>query len=86
MLRITKNTANGDEKGSGINFCLNETQCKIIELLVNNPEMNAEQIAWVIGITKRQIETNISKLKTIGIVERISARKKERRVVRRGRV
>jgi ATP-dependent DNA helicase RecG len=60
-------------------------QCKIIELMITNHEVTAEQIAEAIGITKRQIEANISKLKTLGIVERIGARKKGRWVVKRGK-
>jgi ATP-dependent DNA helicase RecG len=67
----------------GINFGINETQCKIVELMITNPEIITEQIAEAVGITKRQIEANISKLKALGIVERIGARKKGRWVVKR---
>jgi len=67
----------------GLNFGINETQCKIVELMIANPEIITEQIAEAIGITKRQIEANISKLKALGIVERIGARKKGRWVVKR---
>jgi ATP-dependent DNA helicase RecG len=70
----------------GINFGLNETQCKIVDLMITNPEITAEQIAESIGITKRQIEANISKLKASGIVERIGARKKGRWVVKQGKM
>jgi ATP-dependent DNA helicase RecG len=66
----------------GINFGLNETQCKIVELMIANLEVTAEQIAETIGITKRQIEANISKLKALGIVERKGARKKGRWVIK----
>jgi len=60
----------------GINFGLNETKCKIVELMIANPEIITEQIAEAIGYHKAQIEANISKLKALGIVERIGARKK----------
>jgi len=66
-------------------FGINETQCKIVELMIANPEVTAEQIAESIGITKRQIEANISKLRTLGIVERMGARKNGRWVVRQGK-
>ena len=67
----------------GLNFGLNETQQRIIELMAANPEVTAEQIAEEIGITKRQIETNISKLKVSGIVERMGSRKNGLWVVKR---
>jgi len=51
--------------------------------MIANPEIITEQIAEAIGITKRQIEANISKLKALGIVERIGARKKGRWVIKR---
>ena len=40
-----------------------------------NPEITAEQIATAIRVTKRQVESNISKLKVLGIVIREGARK-----------
>ena len=63
-----------NEKDFGINLRLDETQNKIVKLMIANMETTAEQIAETIGITKRQIEANISKLKALGIVERIGAR------------
>ena len=76
------NKAAKNEQGFGLNFGLNETQQKIIELMVVNPEVTTKQIAEAIGITKRQIETNISKLKASGIVERMGARKNGRWIVK----
>ena len=59
----------------GINFGINETQQKITALMAANPEITAGQIAESIGITKRQIELSISKLKALGIIKRKGARK-----------
>ena len=95
-IRNNNKAANSNERKSdnqdvdfginfGINFGLNETQCKIVKLMIANPEIITEQIAEAIGITKRQIEANISKLKTLGIVERIGARKNGRGVVKQGK-
>ena len=59
----------------GINFGINETQQKITELMAATPEITAGQIAESIGVTKRQIELSISKLKSLGVVKREGARK-----------
>ena len=64
-----------DGNNIGINVGINETQRKIRDLMAANPKITAEQIATVIGVTKRQVESNISKLKELGIVIREGARK-----------
>ena len=66
----------------GLSVGINETQKKIIEVMVDNPSATAEQIASVVGITKRRVESNISKLKKDGYIERIGARKAGRWVVK----
>lgn len=86
-IRNNNKTSNSEnEKGFGIsfgmNFGINETQRKIVGLMVANPEVTAGELAEIIGITKRQIEVNISKLKTLGMVERAGARKSGRWVVK----
>jgi len=40
-----------------------------------NPNITAEQIANEIGINKRNVESNISKMKKDGLVERDGAKK-----------
>ncbi|MFP3155515.1 winged helix-turn-helix transcriptional regulator [Lachnospiraceae bacterium ZAX-1] len=57
------------ENNFGLNFGLNETQTKIVNLMIEKPEITAGQIAENIGITKRQVESNISKLKAFGLIE-----------------
>jgi ATP-dependent DNA helicase RecG len=76
--RIRNYTENGGTSiglNFGLNFGLNQTQRKIVELMTADPGVTAEQIAEEIGISKRQIETNISKLKASGVVERTGSRK-----------
>jgi len=59
----------------GLIVGINETQKKIIAVMIENPSATAEQISQVVGITKRRVESNISKLKKDGYVERIGARR-----------
>ena len=66
----------------GINIGINETQKKIIELLIERPDVTAEQLSVAVGITKRRVEANISQLKKLGLVEREGARKNGRWVVK----
>jgi len=66
----------------GIKDSINETQKKIVTLMKTNPKVTAEQIANEIGISKRNIESNISKMKKVGIVEREGARKAGRWIVK----
>jgi len=66
----------------GINVGINETQRKILEIMLETPEVTAGQIAEDIGITKRRVESNISQLKALGVLERVGARKSGRWVVK----
>lgn len=53
-----------------MNWNLNDTQRKIVELLLENPQLSAVKLAGQIGITSRNIESNIKKLKEKGILIR----------------
>jgi ATP-dependent DNA helicase RecG len=66
----------------GLIVGLNETQQKIIDLMITNPNIKAQEIADVIGITKRRVESNVSQLKKSGLVEREGARKNGRWIVK----
>jgi len=59
----------------GLNFGLNETQQQVITLIAENPNINIQEIANKMNLTKRNIEYNIKTLKEKGIIERIGARK-----------
>ena len=50
---------------------ITENQQKVIALIVENPRISASTLANLVGISKRKVEENISKLKTKGIIERI---------------
>ena len=64
------------------NIGVNETQRKILDLMIQNPEITAGRIAEFIGIAKRNVESNISRLKALGFVERVGADKTGHWVVR----
>jgi ATP-dependent DNA helicase RecG len=69
---------------NGINFGINRSQKRIIELMSANPTTTASQIAESIGISKRQVEANISKLRSLGMIERVGARRSGYWIVKRG--
>jgi len=54
---------------------LNKTQKKIIDLMAENPSITSELLSAEIGITVRNIKTNIKKLKDAEIIDRVGADK-----------
>lgn len=52
------------------NIRLNDTQIKILENLTENKYLSAVKLAEMIGISKRNIENNIKKLKDSGVLIR----------------
>jgi ATP-dependent DNA helicase RecG len=60
----------------------NETQRKILKLMLLNPTISAKTMANAIGIAPRNVEANISSLKKTGIVERVGSAKGGRWVVK----
>lgn len=58
------------ERRSNDGVELNATQRKIVEMLSANSGMTGAALAEQIGISKRNIETNIKKLKELGILIR----------------
>ncbi|MCR5609685.1 MAG: putative DNA binding domain-containing protein [Lachnospiraceae bacterium] len=60
---------------------LNSTQLKILELLQENPAMSACELANLIGISSRNIEVNIKKLKEKKLLERQGAARGGRWIV-----
>lgn len=49
---------------------MNDTQKRILELLSQDAQLSAKKISDVIGISSRNIESNIKKLKKCGILIR----------------
>ena len=82
---IRKNTqAEGNDGGVnfGINFGVNATEQKIIDLMLQNPQIRTQDIAEKLNLTTRNIEYAIRSLKKAGIVERVGATKNGRWVVK----
>ena len=59
------------------NLELNSTQIKIIELLSANSNMTGVDLSEAIGISKRNIEVNLKKLKENGALDRAFRHRKE---------
>ncbi|MDR1402702.1 MAG: winged helix-turn-helix transcriptional regulator [Tannerellaceae bacterium] len=70
-----------EESNVGINVGINETQRKIIDFIIKNPETTAEQLADLVGITKRRVESNLRRLKIAGLINRVGARKNGKWIV-----
>jgi DNA-binding MarR family transcriptional regulator len=67
----------------GKDFGITEPQLNILRLLVSNPNAIAQTVADVRGMTRRNVENHISRLKKIGLLEREGGRKNGRWIVRR---
>jgi ATP-dependent DNA helicase RecG len=63
-------------------FGPNSVQIKIIELMKAEPKISAKAIAKEVGIAQRNVQANIQKLKTIGLIERIGSAKNGHWVVK----
>jgi ATP-dependent DNA helicase RecG len=63
------------DAGIGENIGENETQRKILNLMLLNPKISAKVMADVIGIAPRNVEANINNLKKAGLVERVGPAK-----------
>lgn len=59
----------------GMNVGLNSTQKKILKLLLDNPNLTAETLASLIGVSKRTAERNLSDLQQKGKIERIGSKR-----------
>lgn len=46
---------------------------KILELIKQNPKITLEEIANVLGISKRAVEKQVKKLREANIIERIGS-------------
>lgn len=63
----------------GINVGINVQEMsfeeKILILLKDNPKMTSKQLAFILGMSERQVERKIASLKSAGKIERIGANK-----------
>jgi Fic family protein len=60
----------GNEVGSMVGN-LTENQQQIITAMKHTPKVSAAKLSEIVGISKRKIEENVSKLKKMGFVERV---------------
>ena len=72
---------NGGVNGD-VNFGVNETERKVIELMLGNPQIKTQEIADRLGFTKRNVEYAINSLKKGEYIERIGADKRGYRLVK----
>ena len=68
----------------GVNFGVNTTEQKIIDLMLEDPQIRTQDIAEKLNLTTRNIEYAIRSLRKAGIVERIGATKNGHWVVKPG--
>jgi len=69
-------TEKGTEKvGEKVGEKLTENQQKILTIIAEKSRISASELAVIVGISKRKIEENISKLKSKGLLERVGADK-----------
>lgn len=75
---IVENGGSIVENGGNIveNGYVNPLQAKILELMRDNPKITAKTIAEKTGMTSRNVQIHIKTLTTMGLIERVGARKK----------
>ena len=66
----------------GTNVGVNETKKKLLASLKANPNLTAQQLSEILGITKRRVESNLKSLKETGYIERVGATKNGHWVVK----
>ncbi len=65
----------GKKVGEKVGKSLTKNQRLIIKSMVENPNISAKDLSDIIGISKRKIEENISKLKKRELIKRIGSPK-----------
>ena len=74
-LRVTFYSDASTDNNITVNTTVNRTQRKILDLMAVNPKITAEALSAKIGITSRNIKSNIKKLRDAGLVDRVCADK-----------
>lgn len=71
--RVGENTGyNGDNSGASI-ASITENQGKILAIMRNEPNISASKISEKVGLSLRNVEVNIRKLKAAGLLARKGA-------------
>lgn len=69
----------------GMGVGLNKTEKRVVELLIDDPDRNAQALAERIGVTKRTIERAFASLKEKGMLERVGSRRDGTWLVAKGK-
>lgn len=64
-----------ENKNVGLNVGLNKTEKKVIELLIENPNVTSTELAEKVGVTKRTIERTFKSLQEKKMIERIGSKR-----------
>lgn len=64
-----------DNKNVGLNVCLNKTEKKVIELLIEDQSLTSIELSEKIGVTKRTIERAFKSLQEKNMIERIGSKR-----------
>lgn len=64
-----------DNKNVDLNVGLNKTEKKVIELLIENPNLTSIELSEKIGVTKRTIERAFKSLQEKNMIERIGSKR-----------
>ena len=81
---IIENNRVNDRVNDRVTIRINKSQKKILELMMVNSHITAKMLSAEIGISERNIRTNITKLRKAGLVERIGADKSGGWIVKKG--
>ncbi|MDP2302044.1 MAG: ATP-binding protein [Ignavibacteria bacterium] len=65
----------GDRLGDKLGYRLSDIQKKIIDLIIESPQISITQLHQKIGVSTTAIENNLKKLKNINIIERVGKAK-----------
>ena len=62
-------------KNVGLNVGLNKTEKAVLGLLIETPDRTADEMASVVGVTKRTIERTFVSLQKKGKIERLGSKR-----------
>lgn len=65
----------GVNVGVNVGIKLTKTEQRILELLSENKEISAEEMAAALHVTRRTVERHLASLKKNGIIERVGSNK-----------
>jgi ATP-dependent DNA helicase RecG len=83
--QIYTDTDDSINVGINVGIKLTNNQTQIMELITENPTITTTELSKKVGITKRRIESNISKLKELGLIEHSGSRKNGEWVIRQNK-